>query len=67
MCSVWVGQESRLASGPKEFQGKIQPQPPLVRGDPSPGLLPERSLLVPKHPQQCTVDPEGVSLDVVFV
>ena len=32
VCSVWLGQESNLASGPKEFQGKIQPQPPLVRG-----------------------------------
>ena len=32
VCSVWLGQESRLASGPKEFQGKIQPQFPLVQG-----------------------------------
>ena len=68
VCSVWLGQESTWHLGPEEFQGKIQLAPTSPgAGGPSPSLLPEHSLLAPKHPQQCTVDPEGVSLDTVFV
>ena len=51
-----------MASRPQGISGKIQlASTSPGAGDPS--LLPENAA---KHPQQCTVDPEGISMDGVF-
>ena len=63
----YIDDTTLLASRPQGISRQNSASTSPGAGDPSPGLLPEHSLLVPKHPQQCTVDPEGVSLDVVFV
>ena len=63
VCYVWLRQQFCMASRPQGISGKIQlASTSPGAGDPS--LLPENAA---KHPQQCTVDPEGISLHWVFV